>query len=622
MKKLLTILSALTISMTGVTTVVACHSNTQKPSDQLSPEKVKDFLKLYQDEKNPFILSRDDGNQQNRLVKDIIQQLHLSSNYEVKVLEKDYEEPVLQGNTKAAMATVNNGTANLSLKYQGKEFWNDKIFWLTNELGTVKTNLEKLTSFTADNNGFVVPGQFTPDKIDSAIMTKALKTQFKSSFNFTVSKISARPSVKGATTKKSDDSIINYGTTTIDVKTSKGITVFSGEINWVTEPINTVADFVMELMGKGHSTNNGFDLQIPGLPIKLSLATLYDFVGMINTMMGHSINLVDLSSIGTDKFDQNWASFLAELDKNIMTIAKVSILDISLNKTIGEGKPSTSNPFVIIEGTVGDLLTNMAPSIIALLQWFISNDFKSNNVILELIQFLLSPVNSDVQNGIKNAWGEDELFFKNVKTNLDSLIGLAILGYKPDLAFNLKLNIGAVLPIIQGFLFGKDLPLVKGLELRPTKLIMSILNEFSTISKGGVDLLNQNILNKDNIKGILADVKNNLPEVTLKNFMGPLWNTVLPSLGLNANQLGQLNVELLQGRLKVMFKNQSDQWEEFQDVFKNTEDPNLDQILQAKDMKLQFTNLQFKLTSKHDPNATFTTNNDLTFEMLLSDKTV
>ncbi|AGM25131.1 lipoprotein [Spiroplasma chrysopicola] len=608
MKKLLTILSALTISMTGVTSVIACHANTQQPSDQITPDQVKEFLNS-QNEENPFILSRDEGNQKNRLVKDITQQLHLTSDYEIIVLDKDYQTPNLQGYEKAEIATINNGVATLSVKYQGKEFWNDKIFWLTNELGTVKTNLTTLASFTDENNGFEVPGQFVPADIKEKELEAALKQKFQNRFNFTVSSISSKPSIKETTSKVEEDSIINYGKTTIKVKTSDDVAVFSGEINWVTEPINTVAAFAMDLMGKGHSLNNGFDfkLPIPGLPFEVSLGTLYEFASLINTMLGSSINLVNLDNIGTDKFDDQWKNFLTSLDGMLEGLIGNSFINLPINLDLGK---------ITANGTVGELLTNIAPSLIALLQWIISNDFKSNNVIMELLQYLLGNVNPKVKAGLARTYGESSNFYKKANTNLDALIGQALVGYKKNPPFIVALS---TVPVIEQVVFGFLM------NLKPTTLIMSILNEFSTLSENGFDLINQNVINKNHLKGVSTLVMGFIPDdmiFTLKDFMAPLWNAALPSLGVEANQLNQVDVELLQGRLKVKFKNQSGQWEEFKDVFNGDEEPNLDQILNATDMKLQFTNLQFKLTSKVDPNASYTTNNDLTFEMLLSDKKV
>ncbi|AGM26191.1 hypothetical protein SSYRP_v1c06010 [Spiroplasma syrphidicola EA-1] len=612
MKKLLTILSTLTISMTGVTSVVACSANTEQPSDQLSPEKVKAFLKTYQNEANPFTLSRDDGNQQNRLVKDITQQLHLTSEYEVSVLENGYLLPDLEALNRTEVATIRNGEAKVSVKYQGKEFWNDKIFWLTNDLSNIKTKLTKLDIFTESTNGFVVPGAIAPNDITVEILTAQLKKQFQNTFKFNVQKITDIPSLNSTPSETQDAQLINYGKTLIEVTTSNDIAVFNGEINWVTEPINTVAGFAMDLMGKGHSSNNGFDfkLPIPGLPIEVSLGNLYTFAGLINTLIGNGIKLVNLDNIGTDHFDNEWQNFLTTFDGLLKSLIGSSIINIPINIDI--------SGTLKVNGTVGELLTNMAPSLMALLQWFISNDFKSHNAVMELLQYLLSDVNPKVKAGLVKTYGEKSPMINKTNTNLDSLLGQALVGYKKDLPFSISLNLfGSELKLTADIAFG---PLVK---LEPTTLVMSILNEFSTLSANGFDLINQSVINKTHLKGVTKLVLGFIPEVnlTLKDAMGPLWNAALPSLGFDANQLEQLNVELLQGRLKVMFKNQNDQWEEFQDVFKDGDTPNLKQILAAKDMKLQFTNLQFKLTSKVDANATFTTNNDLTFEMLLSDKT-
>ncbi|AGM25132.1 lipoprotein [Spiroplasma chrysopicola] len=615
MKKLLTILSTLTISMTGVTSVVACSANTEQPSDQLSPEKVKDFLKLYQNEVNPFTLSRDDGNQKNRLVKDITQQLHLTSEYEVSVLEDGYLLPNLEALNRAEVATILNGVAKISVKYQGKEFWNDKIFWLTNEFSSIKTKLTKLDSFTESANGFIVTGEKAPSDITTEILETQLKKQFQNVFKFSVHEITATPSLNSTAGETENETLINYGKTTIEVTTSNDIAVFSGEINWVTEPINTVAGFALDLMGKGHSSNNGFDfkLPIPGLPMEVSLAKLYTFAGLINTMIGNSINLVNLDHIGTDQFDNEWKNFLTTFDSLLASLIGSSIISLPITLDV--------SGILKVNGTVGDLLTNMAPSLIALLQWFISNDFKSNNAIMELLQYLLSDVNPKVKAGLVATYGEKSPMINKTNTNLDSLLGQALAGYKKDLPFSIKI-LGKELN--DEIVFGNNGNIISPkLDLAPTTLVMSILNEFSNISTGGFDLINQKVINKDHLKGLWHLILTFIPEInlTLKDAMTPLWNAALPSLGLDANQLEQLNVELLQGRLKVMFKNQNDQWEEFQDVFKDGDTPNLKQILEAKDMKLQFTNLQFKLTSKVDSNASFTTNNDLTFEMLLSDKT-
>ncbi|AGM24934.1 lipoprotein [Spiroplasma chrysopicola] len=440
MKKLLTILSVLTITTTGASSVVACSGKGHVTDNKKEvSQKIKEVLKKYTKDK-PFKLSREEGNKKDRLIKELKATLSLGSNSNIEVLDQDYQESNLKEiNDQNEKVKVEPGVAMIIIKINNKEVYKDKIFWTTLQNGIVQEGLEQFKTMQGELGGMVVKqtGKVTKkiSDIDENDIENSFKARFNKTLNFKVNKITYRPSLRSLKNRTLDDKTINYGTINLEcwINTEKSKTIiYDGTINWVSESITDIVNANDILNKKGTSSN----ITNVDLPFSLPVFGTMTFGGITEKILP-ALRLLGgvkekvakvYESIGNPTFEKNWKEFL---DWIILLLSKKdeSAKEI-LNKNVNDCLPDDAKKLIDISGTVGDLLTNMAPSLVSLLHWVLNHDFETNNFILELLQYLLSSVDQNVQIGIKKTWGEDSLLYKNTKTNLDSLIYELLVGYK------------------------------------------------------------------------------------------------------------------------------------------------------------------------------------------------
>ncbi|PQP78708.1 hypothetical protein C6B38_04380 [Spiroplasma sp. ChiS] len=99
---------------------------------------------------------------------------------------------------------------------------------------------------------------------------------------------------------------------------------------------------------------------------------------------------IDLAKINEPDFLKKFDTVLNRIVENVKNTLKFDISGY-LNKDI------SFDQTLVGKGTVKDLLHNMAPDLIALLQWFIREGKEkiesTHNTVLPLIQYLFSTVN-------------------------------------------------------------------------------------------------------------------------------------------------------------------------------------------------------------------------------------
>ncbi|WHQ36737.1 hypothetical protein [Spiroplasma sp. SV19] len=117
---------------------------------------------------------------------------------------------------------------------------------------------------------------------------------------------------------------------------------------------------------------------------------------------------------------------------------------------------------------------------------------------------------------------------------------------------------------------------------------------------------------------------------------------ILQNLGLSNSEIDHNNVTMIAGTVKLQLKNKNDQWEDFKtitmfkEVDKTDKDgkpvtdkegnpvkvkvgPDLNQILNATDIKFSFMNVKFKVTLKNNDKFIYEPNSNINFDLWLSD---
>ncbi|WP_374696108.1 hypothetical protein [Spiroplasma endosymbiont of Polydrusus formosus] len=383
------------------------------------------------------------------------------------------------------------------------------------------------------------------------------------------------------------------------------------KIKWVVNELLHLKNAVNKI----NSTSDikpKIDLPFPQIKagINLTFADLYNFISIL-PLPTEEIMKIDLTKIMESDFISKFDNVLEIIDnsaKNIgVNINSYLNKDISFDETI-KGK-----------GTVRDLLHNAAPDLIALLQWFVKDGKtkikKTNNTILPLVQYLLSPINPYLKANINAAFGENYYFYQNSETNLDSLVFYLLVGYKAEYEKNeskYRISVpffGEIGQRTVGTFFG----------LKTSLLVGSILDIFvSEKDKQGIDAVNTNLMQPSTWKGIKSHLTWFIPKINF--FLGPSLMTyagfnILRDLGVSNTGLKSNDVTMNSGRVTLQFKNKTGNWEDFTAIVGENDKLNLNQILNAVDFKLSFTDVKFKVTAKVNDKITYETNGKSFFDI-------
>lgn len=394
---------------------------------------------------------------------------------------------------------------------------------------------------------------------------------------------------------------------------------FNVKIQWVTNELILLKNTVNKINNMSGKLQN-INLPFPPLVklVNITFADLYTFI-LLLPLPEKEIMEIDLTKINEPDFVKKFDTLLNIIIENIKTLQ----FDISgyLNKDI------SFNQTLVMKGTVKDLLHNMAPDLIALLQWFVKEGKEkielTHNTVMPLIQYLFSPVNTNLKENIKVAFGETGYFYQNTNTNLDSLIFNALTGYRSnyketDIKYRLSLDL---------WIFGGEINQSKVknlLSLKPNLLIGSILDIFASKGDEGIDAVNTNIVQPNTWQGINELVNNFLPKIEF--LLGPqLMNyavyNILSDFGVSNTELKSNAVTMSAGMVKLQFKTpgQNGKWENFRAIIDENNTPNLTQILNAVDFKLSFKNVKFKVTTKTNEKIVYETSGQSSFDLWLSD---
>ncbi|WP_425379469.1 lipoprotein [Spiroplasma endosymbiont of Stenodema calcarata] len=441
---------------------------------------------------------------------------------------------------------------------------------------------------------------------------------------------------------------VNNGTANVSLQKSNS-EIFGIKIQWSTNELLFLASTVNKINVVGEKTQNiKFPLPpiLPGLDI--TLADLYSFLSVIS-LPTELINKIDLANIDTPEFVTNFDLVLKEISNSLAALGIGNFLttDLSFSYEIikaPENEP-TKGLNITGTGTVNDLLHNVAPDIIALLQWYIKEGQEkittTHNTVLPLLQYLLSPVNSNLKENIKTEFGDD-WFYKNTATNFDSLVFHLLAGYKGNIVagdshYTFKI-IGQIDTRIIGEIelddvIDQDLIGKKGhgmfiksmvnLQLNPALLITSILDIFAKNDGKGIDAVKETILQPSTWKGINDMAKRFTPAInvffgpTIMSFAGP---SILRNLGLSNTEINNNDITMSAGTVKLQLKNKNNIWEDFKAITNKDNDTlNLEQLLNARDVKISFMDVKFKVTPKNNDKIAYETNGNVNFDLWLSD---
>lgn len=526
----------------------------------------------------------------------------------------------------------------------------------------IKKQLEQYT----DTPFFASSSEITNDKLSSELASKitlgSYKLVVKADPTFVQPKIYDGNALSAATinefktqlaliTAAEGKLVVNNGSAIVSLE-KKSTELFSVKIKWSTNELLFLESTINKINDVGDTTQNiKFPLPqiMPGVDI--NLADLYSYLGLIE-LPAELINSIDLSQINTPDFVTKFNDVLKKISDRLSVLGLGDFLTKDLSFSFQVVKPTKENKTDITikgTGTVNDLLHNIAPDIIALLQWYLKKGKErigtTHNTVLPLIQYLLSPVNKNVQENIKTEFGETNWFYENTATNFDSLMFHLLSGYKgePTKADNqyifkvvgkVVVKIFFKVTIELDDVFDQSLVGDKGhsdslrktlvyLHLNPTLLIASILNVFSQNEGKGIAAVGKSILQPKTWKGINSLIQNNIPAInvylgsSIMSFAGP---TILRNLGLSNTEIDNNNITMTAGTVKLSIKNKNNQWEDFKATFKKGDkQPDLTQILNATDIKISFMNVKFKVTPKNNDKIAYETNGNINFDLWLSD---
>ncbi|MBH8623023.1 lipoprotein [Spiroplasma sp. hyd1] len=526
----------------------------------------------------------------------------------------------------------------------------------------IKKQLEQYT----DTPFFASSSEITNDKLASELASKitvgSYKLVVKADPTFVQPKISDGNALSAATinefktqlalTAAEGKLVVNNGSAIVSLE-KKSTELFSVKIKWSTNELLFLASTINKINDVGDTTQN---IKFPLPPIMpeldINLADLYSYLGLIE-LPAELINSIDLSQINTPDFVTKFNDVLKKISDRLSVLGLGDFLTKDLSFSFQVVKLTKENKTDITikgTGTVNDLLHNIAPDVIALLQWYLKEGKErigtTHNTVLPLIQYLLSPVNKNVQENIKTEFGETNWFYENTATNFDSLMFHLLSGYKgePTKADNqyifkvvgkvVVMNVILEVTIELDDVFDQSLVGNEGhssyfgktfvyLHLNPTLLIASILNVFSQNEGKGIDAVGKSILQPKTWKGINSLIQENIPAInvylgpSIMNFAGP---TILRNLGLSNTEINNNNITMTAGTVKLSLKNKNNQWEDFKATFKEGDkQPDLTQILNATDIKISFMNVKFKVTPKNNDKIAYETNGNINFDLWLSD---
>lgn len=517
----------------------------------------------------------------------------------------------------------------------------------------IKKQLEQYT----DTPFFASSSQITNDKLASELASRitlgSYKLVVKADPSFVQPKITdgndlASSNINDFKTQLAQTTgqgklVVNNGSAIVSLE-KKASELFSVKIKWSTNELLFLASTINKINDLGETTQNiKFPLPsiIPGVN-NISLADLYSFLSVIE-LPEQLINSIDLTQINTQDFVTKFNAVL----KNISDILAGLGLGDFLTKDLTFSFEATEGLNITGAGTVSDLIHNIAPDFIALLQWYIKEGKKlietTHNTVLPLVQYLLSPVDKNVQANIETEFGKDKSFYKNTSTNLDSLVFHLLEGYKAQPSkddshyiFKIVGEIEVVLrkkvefdDILDQNLIGDSGHgggLIKGminLKLNPVLLVTSILNVFAKNGDQGINDFGESILQLKTWQELNSKLKKVILEInvylwpSIMSFAGP---KILANLGLNNNEINNNNIAMVAWKVKLQFKNKNNQWEVFKPIFKEGESKtDLTQILNATDMKISFMNVKFKVNPKNKDKIVYETKGNVNFDLWLSD---
>ncbi|QIA70584.1 hypothetical protein GL982_10225 (plasmid) [Spiroplasma citri] len=168
---------------------------------------------------------------------------------------------------------------------------------------------------------------------------------------------------------------------------------FNVKIQWVTNELILLKNTVNKIDNTSGKLQN-INLPLPPLiqGVNITFADLYTFISLL-PLPEHEIMDIDLPKINEPDFLKKFDTVLNRIVENVKNTLKFDISGY-LNKDI------SFDQTLVGKGTVKDLLHNMAPDLIALLQWFIREGKEkiesTHNTVLPLIQYLFSPVNEQL----------------------------------------------------------------------------------------------------------------------------------------------------------------------------------------------------------------------------------
>lgn len=487
--------------------------------------------------------------------------------------------------------------------------------------------------------------------------------------------------------------------------------------------INLINGNSLETVGNYNSAKVDlaiFSFNIGGSVTKITLGTLYSFIELLDRLSSFEIPLVDeimkpIKSISNmnlnnltevdpsslagknkyESFENEFKDHLKQFVKKLGDLlisfglpeeieipnikgdnkTKVKIkdlLNINLIDTLGLDLSSLGNEDMKLEigNTNGknnlslmNVLISAAPNMCELLKYLFSTDNykKSHSFVYNMISYFFNDM-SDALKLINKKNNEDNLSVSRAKTNIDSLLFNALIGFNKNkrgvngnwylkLEFWYTVEVAGRNRMINDYLDN----LLNKILLNPTNIALNIFNSIITPKKSGATNIEDSILSpnmnvnfiedvdaiklidesdlSDFIKGIIKPFAGTIrekvlstanealnkiiPELKMSTLLNKSLKQILVSLGVPQTDLDNSKVELLKGEYSFLFYSKENENWVPTNYGLSTSD-----FQKYNSFKLKFRNCQFKVSYMIDGEVSYTTmtKDDITFDLIFSDE--
>ncbi|ASP28556.1 hypothetical protein SCORR_v1c07840 [Spiroplasma corruscae] len=664
MKRIISILSAIAISVVPLGTIVSCSSSSKiqdlfDDSDDSNkgaylPENIKKKLNDFDLVALETFTTNEEINDSNKdvILQEMITKVEEKLNFKnddfkIKLDKGDkYELPILKdlqrGQDLVTLKDIeqSKGTIKLSLYYldnlQAKQEFSftSSIF---DAYSKIINNLSNNSSTNIVNNN--------AKKLDLSLISTSFSGM---TINVTLGTIlnilDLLNTLSSTGISKSlteiVDTIKGIGNMDLNKLTTYNSSVYNDFNNKFEQSFNFIFKKLGDLL-KEFGVPDEIELPIGEAPIKVKISEILN------------VNLLDVLGIDISKFNSDMITIKIEDDggKNRITIL--------------------------------DVLKNISPYVVSVInQIFVENSISyfhsSHNLLYSLLKFFTEEKNdNEVLSKIYNAnFDGDSISLGSATSNIDMMFYDLLIGFdkeRRDEKSHLRITIKVVydindLDISPSFvkdiiikalgtdkltIFNDDYlsKVLKYVKVTPSEIVNRVLQAIYKDRDGGLFDMNEENIVKDistddlidiNVVGLLNSIKELqsglgqyasalagtikekalpminkmiagvVPAIPIKPIISLLKDKIISSLVSDNKLLEQNDFELLSAKFQIALKD-NDDWIKINNTIQ------IEDFSRYTSMKLIFTNVQYRVASKLDPSLVTKTRDDLTFDIVLSD---